>query len=259
MSYVGSNRHLKRTVLSAAAYAIAYVLHVVLTRLYTVESKRHEAPTAAQTGAVERRVMKEYIKQSTGNNMDQLVFYIPCSYVYRGDSDQANFVQLMKDAGTSDRTLIVSLTNNATDVGKWYEQGDQNVIGIDTPNAVNKTVAFGSNREHPVTSSTAQPTTTGASTLQPQALLRQVELLHREQQPQSLPPLHSLQAQALLRQVELLRHQQQQPQSLPPLHSLQAQALLRQVELLGTATSVTSSTAQPTSTGLLRQVELLHF
>ncbi|KAK6754138.1 hypothetical protein RB195_013255 [Necator americanus] len=298
------------------------------------------------TGMSQTSVMKEYIKQSTGNNMDQLVFYIPCSYVYRGDSDQANFVQLMKDAGTSDRTLIVSLTNNATDVGKWYEQGDQNVIGIDTPNAVNKTVAFEKNAAgdehkhrdprnffvrtkfshdaHSLTVVSGSPSEAVESkstimtnvqllaiimqycsttvqyagqtesiqsllplhslqpqallrqvellhreqqpqslpslhSLQPQALLRQVELLHREQQPQSLPPLHSLQAQALLRQVELLRHQQQQPQSLPPLHSLQAQALLRQVELLGTATSVTSSTAQPTSTGLLRQVELLHF
>ncbi|KHJ96688.1 hypothetical protein OESDEN_03348 [Oesophagostomum dentatum] len=91
-------------------------------------------------GLSQSSVMREFIKQANGNPEDQLVFYMPCSYVYSDDNDQAQFVQLMKDANMGDKTLIVSSKFNSTTISNWY--GVTNVAGAGS-SVVNATVTFG--------------------------------------------------------------------------------------------------------------------
>ncbi|VDP10946.1 unnamed protein product [Heligmosomoides polygyrus] len=68
-------------------------------------------------------VMNEFVKQSVGNHDDRLVYYIPCSYVYKqSDDDQTGFVKAMDKGNVQNQTLIVSYTNTVSNVSKWLSE-----------------------------------------------------------------------------------------------------------------------------------------
>ncbi|EYB92508.1 hypothetical protein Y032_0193g1400 [Ancylostoma ceylanicum] len=108
-------------------------------------------------------VMEEFIKHRRGK--DLLVYYIPCDYNYReNDEDLEEFIEEMKEAGVSRKTLIVSNTQPAKTVSRMYGVGEGNALGYDSEDRADRIADFGRSFEEVTTSKQPEVVTTEATT-----------------------------------------------------------------------------------------------
>ncbi|EYC37287.1 hypothetical protein Y032_0809g2457 [Ancylostoma ceylanicum] len=109
--------------------------------------------------------IEEFSSQSNGNADSVLIYYMPCEYDFnKDDIDTKLFVQRMERYGHRGRTMIVSNTDTALAVERFYNHPKEQIVGKDeSDDFIEKIVCFASSLckySSPTTTATSSYLTT---------------------------------------------------------------------------------------------------